>query len=76
MRLLCNGHYPEVLVIDPLTFEVVHCLRSQVAPDWISACCLVNPSQRSGQGNFDADDRCANFMGDVFHMIHLSLMFL
>ncbi|XP_076449576.1 WD repeat-containing protein 7-like isoform X2 [Babylonia areolata] len=46
MRLLCNGYYPEVLILDPHSFEIIHTLCSQVSPDWISACCHILPPNR------------------------------
>lgn len=46
MRLLCNGYYPEVYVVDPLSFEIVYILCSNVKPDWISACSLIQPPNR------------------------------
>ncbi|KAL8590241.1 hypothetical protein ACOMHN_006358 [Nucella lapillus] len=46
MRLLCNGYYPEVLILEPHSFEVIHILYSQVSPDWISACCHILPPHR------------------------------
>ena len=49
MRLLCNGYYPEVLVVDPNSFEIVHTLCCKVAPDWISACCHIQPPHRQGK---------------------------
>ncbi|XP_070197340.1 WD repeat-containing protein 7-like isoform X2 [Littorina saxatilis] len=46
MRLLCNGYYPEVLILHPQTFEILHSLCSRVAPDWISASCQIQPPNR------------------------------
>ncbi|XP_021343235.1 WD repeat-containing protein 7-like isoform X1 [Mizuhopecten yessoensis] len=46
VRLVCNGYYPEILIIDPLTFEKIYSLSSKVAPDWISACCVLRPVKR------------------------------
>lgn len=37
VRLFCNGYYPEVLVIDPFSLEILFALSSKVNPDWISA---------------------------------------
>ncbi|KAK6177982.1 hypothetical protein SNE40_012831 [Patella caerulea] len=45
-RLVCNGYYPEVLIINPLSFEVMICLSSKVVPDWISACCVLRPATK------------------------------
>lgn len=46
VRLVCNGFYPEILIIDPFTFEKLYSLSSKVAPDWISACCVLRPIKR------------------------------
>ncbi|XP_065519802.1 WD repeat-containing protein 7-like isoform X1 [Lathamus discolor] len=36
-RLLCHGHYPEILVVDATSLEVLYSLLSKISPDWISA---------------------------------------
>uniref|UniRef100_A0A3Q2FMN5 WD repeat domain 7 n=1 Tax=Cyprinodon variegatus TaxID=28743 RepID=A0A3Q2FMN5_CYPVA len=36
-RLLCNGHYPEILVVDATSLEVLYSLVSKISPDWISS---------------------------------------
>lgn len=46
LRLVCNGYYPEILIIDPLTFDTLYTLCSKVMPDWISACCVLRPAKR------------------------------
>ncbi|XP_071092027.1 WD repeat-containing protein 7-like isoform X2 [Haliotis cracherodii] len=46
LRLVCNGYYPEIHVIDPLSFELLWSLCSKLAPDWISACCVLRPVKR------------------------------
>ncbi|XP_063439339.1 WD repeat-containing protein 7-like isoform X1 [Mytilus trossulus] len=46
LRLVCNGYYPEILIIDPLTFDTLYTLCSKVLPDWISACCVLRPVKR------------------------------
>ncbi|XP_053401409.1 WD repeat-containing protein 7-like isoform X1 [Mercenaria mercenaria] len=46
VRLVCNGYYPEIVIVDPLTFEIVLTLSSRVSPDWISACCVLRPAKR------------------------------
>lgn len=46
VRLVCNGYYPEIIIIDPLTFEIVLTLTSRVSPDWISACCVLRPAKK------------------------------
>lgn len=37
VRLFCNGYYPEVIVMDPFSLEILFMLSSKVNPDWISA---------------------------------------
>lgn len=37
VRLFCNGYYPEVVVMDPFSLEILFMLSSKVNPDWISA---------------------------------------
>ncbi|ESO96910.1 hypothetical protein LOTGIDRAFT_159662 [Lottia gigantea] len=48
LQLVCNGYYPEVLIINPVTFEIVLSLSSKVVPDWISACCVLKPVNKEG----------------------------
>ncbi|XP_061211598.1 WD repeat-containing protein 7 [Neopsephotus bourkii] len=45
-RLLCHGQYPEILVLDAASLEVLYSLLSRIAPDWISAISIV-PSARN-----------------------------
>ncbi|XP_076019795.1 WD repeat-containing protein 7 [Genypterus blacodes] len=40
-RLLCNGHYPEVLVVDATSLEVLYSLVSKISPDWISSMSII-----------------------------------
>uniref|UniRef100_A0A3B4BBL7 Uncharacterized protein n=1 Tax=Periophthalmus magnuspinnatus TaxID=409849 RepID=A0A3B4BBL7_9GOBI len=40
-RLLCNGHYPEILVLDATSLEVLYSLVSKISPDWISAMSII-----------------------------------
>jgi hypothetical protein len=49
---VCNGYYPEILIIDPLTFDTLYTLCSKVMPDWISACCVLRPVKREGKFRF------------------------
>ena len=49
IRLVCNGYYPEILIIDPASFEILYTLSSRVTPDWISACCVLRPMKRDGR---------------------------
>ncbi|XP_052817918.1 WD repeat-containing protein 7-like isoform X2 [Mya arenaria] len=46
VKLVCNGYYAEILLINPLTFDITHTLCSRVSPDWISACCVLRPAKR------------------------------
>lgn len=36
VRLFCNGYYPEIIVMDPFSLEILLMLSSKVNPDWIS----------------------------------------
>ena len=47
-RLFCIGNYPEIVVIDPFTLEVILTLSSKVYPDWISAIHVLRPARRQG----------------------------
>ncbi|XP_063977797.1 WD repeat-containing protein 7 isoform X2 [Diachasmimorpha longicaudata] len=49
VRLFCSGYYPEVLVMDPFSLEVLFTLSSRVNPDWISALHVLRPAQRKGR---------------------------
>ncbi|XP_077138700.1 WD repeat-containing protein 7 isoform X4 [Ranitomeya variabilis] len=40
-RLLCHGHYPEVLVVDASSLEVLYSLVSKISPDWISSMSII-----------------------------------
>ncbi|XP_036890701.1 WD repeat-containing protein 7 isoform X3 [Sturnira hondurensis] len=40
-RLLCHGHYPEILVVDATSLEVLYSLVSKIAPDWISSMSVI-----------------------------------
>lgn len=46
LRLFCNGYYPEVLVMDPFSLEILFMLSSKVNPDWISALHVLRPVKR------------------------------
>lgn len=37
VRLFCNGYYPEIVVMDPFSLEILFMLSSKQNPDWISA---------------------------------------
>ncbi|XP_046416205.1 WD repeat-containing protein 7 isoform X10 [Neodiprion pinetum] len=49
IRLFCSGYYPEVLVMDPFSLEVLFTLSSRVNPDWISALHVLRPAKRKGR---------------------------
>ncbi|XP_055993934.1 WD repeat-containing protein 7 [Sorex fumeus] len=40
-RLLCHGHYPEILVADATSLEVLYSLVSKISPDWISSMSII-----------------------------------
>ncbi|XP_060707861.1 WD repeat-containing protein 7 isoform X2 [Hemiscyllium ocellatum] len=40
-RLLCYGHYPEILVVDAVSLEVLYSLVSKISPDWISSVSII-----------------------------------
>ncbi|XP_072430052.1 WD repeat-containing protein 7 isoform X4 [Chiloscyllium punctatum] len=40
-RLLCYGHYPEILIVDAVSLEVLYSLVSKISPDWISSMSII-----------------------------------
>lgn len=46
-RLFCVGHYAEILVIDPTTFNIKFRLSSKDQPDWITSIHILQPPQLS-----------------------------
>ncbi|KAM8792905.1 WD repeat-containing protein 7 [Eudromia elegans] len=44
-RLLCHGHYPEILVVDATSLEVLYSLLSKISPDWISSMSIIRSSR-------------------------------
>ncbi|CAG0898244.1 unnamed protein product [Darwinula stevensoni] len=46
--LFCNGFYPEIFLLDPLSLEVRLTLSSKFNPDWISALHVLKPVRRPG----------------------------
>nr|XP_023030250.1 WD repeat-containing protein 7 isoform X6 [Leptinotarsa decemlineata] len=46
LRLFCNGYYPEIIVMDPFSLEVLFMLSSKQNPDWISALHVLRPAKR------------------------------
>ncbi|CAB0036498.1 unnamed protein product [Trichogramma brassicae] len=47
VKLFCSGYYPEVLVMDPFSLEVLFALSSRMNPDWISALHVLRPAKRT-----------------------------
>ena len=48
VRLVCNGYYPEIHVMDPMSLEIIYSLTSRITPNWISALCILRPVKREG----------------------------
>ncbi|CAH0550599.1 unnamed protein product [Brassicogethes aeneus] len=46
VRLFCNGYYPEIIVMDPFSLEILFTLSSKQNPDWISALHVLRPAKR------------------------------
>ncbi|XP_063908234.1 WD repeat-containing protein 7 isoform X4 [Zophobas morio] len=46
VRLFCNGYYPEIIVMDPFSLEILFMLSSKQNPDWISALHVLRPCNR------------------------------
>uniref|UniRef100_A0A8C3BYS3 WD repeat-containing protein 7 n=1 Tax=Cairina moschata TaxID=8855 RepID=A0A8C3BYS3_CAIMO len=44
-RLLCHGHYPEILVVDATSLEVLYSLLSKISPDWISSMTIIKSNR-------------------------------
>uniref|UniRef100_U3J5V0 WD repeat-containing protein 7 n=1 Tax=Anas platyrhynchos platyrhynchos TaxID=8840 RepID=U3J5V0_ANAPP len=44
-RLLCHGHYPEILVVDATSLEVLYSLVSKISPDWISSMTIIKSNR-------------------------------
>lgn len=49
-RLLCHGHYPEILVVDATSLEVLYSLVSKISPDWISSMSILRSHRTQGTG--------------------------
>ena len=47
-RLLCYGHYPEILVVDATSLEVLYSLVSKISPDWISSMSIIRSHRTQG----------------------------
>lgn len=39
-RLFCVGNYSDVLVMDPMTLDILYTLVSRETPQWIKALCI------------------------------------
>uniref|UniRef100_A0A673IJ22 WDR72-like alpha-solenoid domain-containing protein n=1 Tax=Sinocyclocheilus rhinocerous TaxID=307959 RepID=A0A673IJ22_9TELE len=50
-RLLCHGHYPEILVVDATSLEVLYSLVSKISPDWISSMSIIRSHRTQGNLN-------------------------
>lgn len=48
-RIICQGYYPDIHVLDAGSLELLYTLSSKVAPDWISALCVTRPLKRQGK---------------------------
>lgn len=46
-RLFCVGHYAEILVMDPKTFNIQFRLSSKEQPDWVTSIHILQPPQLS-----------------------------
>ncbi|XP_042231917.1 WD repeat-containing protein 7-like isoform X3 [Homarus americanus] len=49
VRLFCVGNYPEILVYDPHTLDVLFSLAARIQPDWISALHILRPPRRNDE---------------------------
>uniref|UniRef100_A0ABD2VT45 WD repeat-containing protein 7 n=1 Tax=Trichogramma kaykai TaxID=54128 RepID=A0ABD2VT45_9HYME len=56
VKLFCSGYYPEVLVMDPFSLEVLFALSSRMNPDWISALHVLRPAKRTGRFYVHSND--------------------
>ncbi|XP_071788146.1 WD repeat-containing protein 7-like isoform X1 [Asterias amurensis] len=45
-RIICHGYYPDVHILDATSLELLFTLSSKVAPDWVSALCVIRPLKR------------------------------
>ncbi|XP_071522768.1 WD repeat-containing protein 7 isoform X4 [Panulirus ornatus] len=49
VRLFCVGNYPEILVYDPHTLDILFSLAARIQPDWISALHILRPPRRNDE---------------------------
>ncbi|XP_064096982.1 WD repeat-containing protein 7-like isoform X3 [Macrobrachium nipponense] len=49
IRLFCVGNYPEILVYDPHTLDILFSLATRIHPDWISALHILRPPRRNDE---------------------------
>ncbi|KTF73061.1 hypothetical protein cypCar_00049573 [Cyprinus carpio] len=47
-RLLCHGRYPEILVVDATSLEVLYSLVSKISPNWISSMSIIRSHRTQG----------------------------
>ncbi|XP_071826245.1 WD repeat-containing protein 7-like [Apostichopus japonicus] len=46
-RIICQGYYADINILDATSLELLYSLSSSVAPDWISAFCIIKPLKRN-----------------------------
>ncbi|KAK4313733.1 hypothetical protein Pmani_014954 [Petrolisthes manimaculis] len=49
VRLFCCGNYPEILVYDPQSLDILFSLAARIQPDWISALHILRPPRRNDE---------------------------
>ncbi|XP_069954454.1 WD repeat-containing protein 7 isoform X5 [Cherax quadricarinatus] len=49
VRLFCVGNYPEILIYDPHTLDILFSLAARIQPDWISALHILRPPRRNDE---------------------------
>ncbi|KAK8379486.1 hypothetical protein O3P69_019416 [Scylla paramamosain] len=49
VRVFCIGNYPEILVYDPFTLDILFSLAARIQPDWISALHILRPPRRNDE---------------------------
>ncbi|CAL4059561.1 unnamed protein product [Meganyctiphanes norvegica] len=49
VRIFCVGNYPEILVYDPRTLDILFSLAARIQPDWISALHILRPPKRADE---------------------------
>lgn len=51
VRIVCNGYYPEIHIVHPLSLEILFSLSSRIQPDWISALSVLRPVKHEGRSH-------------------------